>query len=123
MNPNAQPGFNPDQNPFEGIINGSQGPQAPQAPQGGMPAGMVDPNDSSISGQTGDSSKPLIVAIKALHDYIAMSTDVRTQNMIRNLITMLNQLMTKEQQEASKKGESMLGGGSAQQLPLPPQVG
>ena len=123
MNPNTQPGFNPDQNPFAGIMQQaqSQGMQAP-APTG-MPAGMTDPTDPSLPGQTGDSAKPLIVAIKALHDYIAMSTDVRTQNMIRNLITMLNQLMTKEQEEGAKKGESVLNrGGNAPQMPTPPQV-
>jgi hypothetical protein len=114
MGPNSQQGFNPNQNPFAGIINQSAG-----ASRGGMPAGMTDPTDPSVPGQTGDSSKPLIIAIKSLHDYIAMSTDVRTQNMIRNLISMLNQLVSKEQDEAAKKGEE---GQEGIELPMTPQV-
>jgi hypothetical protein len=115
MEPNTQTGFNPDNNPFAGIIKGGQAPQSP-APQGQQM--MPDPMDPSQPGQTGDSSKPLIMAIKSLHDYIAMSTDVRTQNMVRNLITMLTQLLSKDQQAGMKKGEAVAPKGEMPAMPM-----
>lgn len=123
MDPNSQ-GFNPDQNPFEAIINRSKAAQAP-APQPGMMPGMVEnPNSPELPGQTGDNSKPLIMAIKSLHDYIAMSTDIRTQNMVRNLISMLTSLVSKDQQAGMKAGESAIeASGAPKPMPMPPQMG
>lgn len=124
MNPQS---FNPEQNPFADLMSRAQ-PVGQQAPSGmpqqpGMMPGMVqNPNSPELPGQTGDASKPLIMAIKSLHDYIAMSTDIRTQNMVRNLITMLNNLLSKDQQSAAQKAESMSNKGQ-QEMPQPPQLG
>jgi len=132
MQPNPQSsGFNPDQNPFEAIMGKIQGQGASQQPSpvqsgptGGMPQqGQVpeDPTNPAVPGQTGDNTKPLIMAIQALHNYIAMSTDIRTQNIVRNLIAMLTSLVSKDQQVSAQKAESMSQSGP-QEMPSMPSV-
>lgn len=130
-----QQDFNPDANPFEqilgglgagvqgggkppvdpsammGILGGSgQAPQAPQGPvgpQGAMQtpemAGMMP--EALQPGKTGDGAKALLGAIQNLHNYLAYSTDGKEINMIRQLISMLTQLVARDQTRAAQSLE------------------
>jgi hypothetical protein len=118
-------GFNPDQNPFEALIAaGAKGqsapPQMPDPSQGGQapatpPTPQVGPdgmplNDATQPGKTGDSTRPLLGAISQLHQFIAMSTDPQEIQMIRQVVSMLTNLIQKDQQRSSQMMQQQQGG-------------
>ncbi len=95
-------GFNPDQNPFESILN-----QPPSSPV--SPTAPVSPEELPTElqpGETGDNSKPLLSAIHNLHNYISLSTsDAAEIRVVRNLISALTQLLLADQ-DRSLRGEN-----------------
>jgi len=97
--------MNLDQNPFEAILAKQAAQPAPQ-PQ-------VDANGQPIvpeelqPGKTGDNTKPLLMAIQALHNYIAASTDQGTIQLVRNLISALTQLVARDQKMSEQAKQQM----------------
>ena len=53
-------------------------------------------------GKTGDGVKFLMSAIQGLHGYLGYSTDPQEVEMLRNLINIVTQLMTRDQEKASQ---------------------
>lgn len=137
--------FNPDQNPFEFLINGQSAPrgmgasplgsgapisgQPQDMSQGGMGEGMMNGGMSAGSGQnipealqpgkTGDATKPLLGAIQMLHGFIAASQDPEEINMVRQIVSLLTNLIQRDQQRSSDMmNQAMQGGGQPQTAPL-----
>jgi hypothetical protein len=113
MGGGAPEDFNPDQNPFEGILASLQGgqeapmgqaPQQPSAPtpqpQGGqnVPGAAPQlPKDQTQEGVVTGNTKHLLSAVSALQQYITASHD-RDEILIgRNMIRLLTQLIEKDQ--------------------------
>lgn len=112
--------FNPDQNPFAGIMQQSSpmagmggGQQAPQGPQQAVPGSTQQQTAQQagpkqlMEGQEGTGSKFLLGAIQNLQGYIQMSTDPRKISMLRQLITVFVNLLAQEQQEAQQELQGM----------------
>lgn len=136
MNPNQQPqgqGENPflkilqqhqaqmpsggdGVNPLAGILGGAGAPQqAPAQPAG--PGGMAQElPDVGQKGVTGDSTKPLIAAMQALHAYIADSTDRKDIAVVRSVMSLLTNLIQRDQQRGYQMDQQ-----NQAQAQVPPQ--
>lgn len=125
--------FSPDSNPFEGLLSqlqggGQQQPQQP-APQPQMPQQPVqgssqqrtaeqyqDPaQEQLMPGKTGDNVKGLVQAITGLQSYIQNSTNPQMIQMLRQLIQVIGNILSQEQEELVKglgndEGGDMEGG-------------
>jgi hypothetical protein len=114
MNPNDQQGGNP----FASILaqlQGGQGQQQPQQAPQQAPAPMAPVKGSSqmqtaqdyqdpsqeqmMPGKTGDNLKGLVQAVTGLQSYVQNSTDPQMIKMLRQIITVITQLMAQEQTE------------------------
>lgn len=124
MQPQGQQSqFNPDANPFEDLIaagaKGQGAPaQAPQ-PQGGAspmpmkvgPDGQPMQPDALQPGKTGDNSRPLLGAISQLHQFIAGSTNPEEIQMIRQVVSMLTNMVQQDQTRSTQMMQEQMGGG------------
>lgn len=132
--------FNPDQNPFQFLINGQQPrggmPPMPQGgPQGGQPSGpaimggqpATPPTpDAMQPGKTGDYTKPLLMAISALHSYMAAITDPQEIDLVRKVVSLLTNLIQRDQQRSSAQMQEQMKQTSQSGQPQPgqqPQMG
>jgi len=92
--------YNFQENPFMGMIGGGQQSQMSQQPaqqvNGQMENGKPIPNQLE-RGQTGDKSQPIMSAIQQLNRYVAESTDRDEIRTVRGLITVLTELLAREQ--------------------------
>lgn len=138
-----KPNFSPDQNPFASIMAGAGQPGAMQTPQqqgptpmpggpqpGGPqqpgqpippqgPMGMQKPEPSVLErGQTGDATKPLLMAVQNLHAYMAMVTQPQEVTAIRNIISMLVNIISRDQAQAAQAPQNQPGGPAAPQGPV-----
>lgn len=129
--PSQQGGGNFDQNPFADLMESKASPasamgqqqmgalmSAPQAgmpqAQGGQPGQPGQPMEMPMgmqalqAGKTGDSTKPLLGAIAQLHGYIAAITDPEEIQMVRQIVSLLTNLIQRDQERSSQ--EMMQGG-------------
>lgn len=129
MEPNQQGG-----NPFAGImaqLQQGQGQQQPQQMPQQAPAPMAPVRGSSqmqiaeaykdpaqeqlMPGKTGDNAKGLIQAITGLQSYIQNSTNPQMIQMLRQLIQVIGNILSQEQEELANglggdEGSSSEGG-------------
>lgn len=128
-----QGGGNFDQNPFADLMESKASPasamgqqqmgalmSAPQAgaPQAGMPQAQGGQSGQPMempmgmqalqAGKTGDSTKPLLGAIAQLHGYIAAITDPEEIQMVRQIVSLLTNLIQRDQE---RSGQEMMQGG------------
>ena len=101
----AETGGLSDGNPFAGLIKGF-GPKAPesapapqpqQTPSQGTPADM--PENQLEQGVNTGTTKPLLSALQGLHAYIAESQDPTEIRIARNIISLLSQLIQRDQSQ------------------------
>jgi len=83
-------------------MGGGASPIALRSGMAGQEQPIMGP-DEIQPGKTGDNTKPLLMAIQALHNYIASSSDQGTIQLVRNLISALTQLIARDQ----KAGEGL----------------
>lgn len=98
-----QGGMNFDQNPFEEMMQQKMA-GAQQAPQSPMPQAGGDQSmmpEALQPGKTGDGAKFLMGAIQQLHGYLGYSTEPQEIEMLRNLINIITQLLSRDQEKAS----------------------
>ena len=110
-----------NQNPFLEILQQNQGQNQQPGMGGGDMSGMMAaqqampqgeegeeqgmqmlPPDPGLPGETGDSTKPLVQALQAVHNYIAASTDKTTISLARSVLTLLIRLIQQDQDRASQ---------------------
>lgn len=115
-----QQDFNPDQNPFTAILNaskssgasmqgpqGSQGPQTP--PQAGPNGRQLPPQIAGMAvktppnqldyGSVGGTTPQLTQALQAMQKFIAESQDPNEIAIGRQIIVLMTQLITRDQQK------------------------
>ena len=108
-----QGGMNFDQNPFEEMVKEKMaGGGMHKMPDGQMMqnsqmqgAGQNMMPEALQPGKTGDGVKFLMSAIQGLHGYLGYSTDPQEVSMLRNLINIVTQLMTRDQEKATQAME------------------
>lgn len=131
--------FNPDQDPFEGILN--QGRQAldpaarygnmqqmqqmgAQEPGASMPM-MVDKQammqDVTQPGSNPGTTKYVLSALQSLQKFIAESTDLREIQAVRGVITVLSRIMESDQNKQTEK-EAQMGQGQEMGMPEEEQM-
>jgi len=115
--------MNFDQNPFMDLMQGGSGAQAsaPAAPASAQP--QMGPDGQPIvpealqPGKTGDNSQSLLGAISQLHRFVAGSTDPEEIQMVRQIVSLLTNLVARDQE---RSGQMMMEGGAPQpQAPAP----
>ncbi len=91
------PSFQPDANsPMAQMMGGQQ--ETPQGQPQMLPENMPE---ALQPGKTGDSTKPLLMAISALHGYIAASTDPGEVALIRKVVSLLTNLIQRDQEKST----------------------
>ena len=113
----AQSGGLSDGNPFAGLIKGfgpkgqesapAQAPQPQQAPSQGTAADV--PENQLEQGVNTGTTKPLLSALQGLHAYIAESQDPTEIRIARNIISLLSQLIQRDQSQ--QEAQLPKGGG------------
>lgn len=122
-----------DSNPFEQIMGDGQEQQgmpmsmprgaAPsQAPQGQQQPMQPGPNgempDSALTeGQNPGGTKPLLVALSALHNYITAASDPSEIATVRSCMALLTRLVASDQQRQGQRDQQMAQGASQPQYP------
>ena len=84
--------FDPNQNPFEKIMQQSQQPQQPE----GTPV-------ASQPGKTGDNSKFLLSALQNLYNFVGSETNMETISAVRTLIRIISQIFERDQAMAEEQ--------------------
>lgn len=120
----TKPNFNPDQNPFEQMIAQSAAGQQPSmqnmpqqgmSPQGQMPqqesptGDMGEQPEALQMGKTGDNTRPLLGAITQLHQFIASSTSPEEINIVRQIVSLLTRLVSRDQEKSGQMMQQQMG--------------
>ncbi len=115
-----------DQDPFAAIVNAARRPSMVGGGMGGMMAGQPQGNMPGMQqmmgeetmpmgmqalqpGKTGDITKPLLGAISQLHGFIASATDPEDIQMVRQIVSILTNLIQRDQERSGQELADNMG--------------